>query len=61
MKIIGKSNFDLDNVNDILICENVNKTWGVFIIKAIEKITGDYDTYYPMLVEDDYELYKWEP
>jgi len=60
MKIIGKSNFDLDNVSDILICENVNQTWGIFIIKAIREITGEYDTYYPMLVEDDYKLYKWE-
>jgi hypothetical protein len=23
MKIVGKSNFDLDNVSDILLCENV--------------------------------------
>ena len=61
MKIIGKSNFDLDNVSDILICENVNKTWGRFIIKAIREITGEYDTYYPELVDDDYELYEWKP
>jgi len=60
-KIIGKSNFDLDNVSDILIADNLNKYYGEKIVKYLQDNTRDNDTYFPRLVEQDYKLYKWEP
>lgn len=61
MKIIGISNHDLDNVSDILIADNVNKYYGNKIIQYLQDATTDNDRYYPKLVDDDYELYKWMP
>ena len=60
-KIIGVSNFDLDNVNDILIADNLNKYYGEKILKFLFDTMGDNDKYFPRLVEQDYELYVWEP
>jgi len=60
-KIIGKSNFDLETVNDILIADKLNKYYGEKIVKFLQDNTRDNDTYFPRLVEQDYKLYKWEP
>ena len=61
MKIIGKSNYDLDTVDDIIIAENIGKGWGELIIAAMREFMSESEKYYPLLVEDNYELYKWEP
>ena len=61
MKIIGISNFNLDNVSDILIASNINKYYGKIILKALKDNMNEHDIYYPRLVEDDYELYEWQP
>lgn len=61
MKIIGKSNYDLDTVDDIIIAENIGKGWGELIITAMREFMSESEKYYPLLVEDDYELYKREP
>ena len=60
MKIIMKSNFDLETVDDFIIAENVNKYYGQKIIKLMRDAAREDDKYYPMLVEDDYELYEWQ-
>ena len=59
-KIIGKSNFNYDNVSDILIADNMSKYYGEKILKFLEEDTHEYDTYYPKLVKQDYKLYKYE-
>lgn len=61
MKIIGCSNYDLENVSDILIAENVNVYYGKKIIEFLQTDTSEHDMYYPKLVEDSYKLYKFEP
>jgi hypothetical protein len=61
MKIIGISNYCLDSVSDILIASNVNSYYGKMILKALNEDIHEGDTYFPRLVEDDYELYVWEP
>lgn len=61
MKIVGKSNYDLDSVDDILIAENVNRYYGEMIVELLKNRAREDDTYYPFLVEDDYKLYKWQP
>lgn len=59
-KIIGVSNFCLDNVSDILIADNLNKYYGERIVEFLHNQMRSDDTYYPKLVEQDYKLYKWE-
>ena len=59
MKLIAKSNFDLETVNDVLIAENVHKGFGEHIVRVLNKDKSD-DTYFYSLVENDYELYKFE-
>jgi hypothetical protein len=62
MKIIAKSNFDNESVNDFLVCENVKKEFGKYIVaKLNEKYSGENRTYFYVLVSDDYTLYKFEP
>jgi hypothetical protein len=62
MKIVGKSNFDLDNVNDILVAENVNLEYADRILDFInDKFTSSSSGYYFFLEKDDYKLYKFEP
>lgn len=60
-KIIGMSNFCLDYVDDFLIADNLNEYYGKMIEKFLQDNMHEHDTYYPRLVEQDYELYKWEP
>lgn len=61
MKLIAKSNFDLEGVDDILIAENVHPSFGKYIVNLLIKNMREDDTYFYKLVEDDYELYKFEP
>lgn len=60
-KIIGISNFCLDYISDILIADNLNEYYGKKILKFLEDTMYENDTYSPRLVEQDYELYMWEP
>jgi len=60
-KIIGKSNFNYDNVSDVLICDNLSKYYGEKILKFLRDDMGYNDTYYPKLVDQNYVLYEWKP
>lgn len=60
-KIIGVSNFNLDEVSDILIAENLNKYYGKKIVTFLQDTMHESDTYYPRLVDQNHELYVWEP
>ncbi|HAX18416.1 MAG TPA: hypothetical protein DCY00_07475 [Actinobacteria bacterium] len=62
MKIIGHSNFDLETVNEILIAENINPEYANGIVDYMnETFSSSSADYYFFLVEDDRELYKFEP
>jgi hypothetical protein len=61
MKIVGKSNYDLDYVSDILIAENVNEYYGKLMVTLLQHDMDGTETYYPELVDDDYKLYEWQP
>lgn len=62
MKIIGKSNFDLDTVNDILIAEKVDPAYADGMVDYLnETFCDSHSTYCFFLVEDDYKLYRFEP
>lgn len=61
MKIIIKSNFDNESVNDRLVCDNVNSFFGNEIVGFLNSFVTEYSTYYYELVPDDYKLYCFEP
>ena len=62
MKIVGKSNFDNEMVDDILIVENINPAYADGILDLInETFCDERSTYCFFLKEDDYILYKFEP
>lgn len=61
MKIVAKSNYDLDDWSEYIIAEGLNSYYGKLICEFLQsKVTND-DSAWPVLVEDDYELYIWEP
>lgn len=61
MKIIGISNHNLENVSDIIIAENIHNAYGKIIIDFLEDKTTNNSKYYPVLVEDGYQLYEFDP
>jgi hypothetical protein len=61
MKIIGTSNFDDEFVSDKLICTGVDKFWGERLVKLLNESSGESSYYFYKLVDDEYELYKFEP
>ena len=64
MKIIAVDNFNRDHVDDILIAEGIKEEeWGTCMLDALNAKFCDYDSapYFYRLVEDNYELKKWEP
>lgn len=63
MKVIGKSNFDLETVSDFLVCDSATKYYAKRIAAFLnaQEAGGDYSQTYYVAVEDGYELYRWEP
>jgi len=62
MKIIKVSNFDHETVDDILICENLGLIYGHKIVNHLNDTeSGETSRYYFRLVDDDYELYRFQP
>lgn len=58
MKIITRSNFDLDWYKETIVAENVNEYYGAQMVDAWHKQYGNEDnSEYLDLVGDDYELY----
>lgn len=61
-KIIGKSNFDDERVDDILIAENVPEKMGMAMVSFLnDNYSTNQSTYYYFLVDQDKELYHFEP
>lgn len=58
MKIITKSNFDLELFAETVVAENVSEGYGKELVGAWSDVfrKGHHDTYLA-LVEDDYVLY----
>lgn len=62
MKIVCKSNYDLESVSDRLVAENVNEHYGKFLVEQLNnRYSGDQSPDFFKLVDDDYVLYKFEP
>jgi len=61
MKVIGKSNFDNETVDDILIDVNLTKENAEQIANNMNEDCAENSKYYYKAVEDDYVLYRFEP
>jgi len=55
MKIIRKSNYDLETVSDELIAENVTKYYARIIVDSLNEKCSDADFF--EAVDNDYKLY----
>jgi hypothetical protein len=60
MKIICVDNYNRENYDDVLIAENVHKGYGKLLVDLLNESPKRGDSDYFRLVEDDYELYKYE-
>jgi hypothetical protein len=61
LRIIRVDNFARENVSDVLVCENVNKFYGKYLVDFLnDKLSGEHSSDFYKLVEDDYILYKYE-
>ncbi len=62
MKIICKDNYDRESVDDKLVCSNVSEYYGKIIVESLNnKLSGDRSSDFYKLVDNEYELYRWEP
>jgi len=61
MKVIGKSNFDNEMVNDILIKDDLANDVADNIAKDMNDKSHENSMYFYKAVADDYVLYEFEP
>lgn len=62
MKLVLVSNFDREDVDDILLAENVNVRYADDIVQMWNaKYSSDTSMYYCQIKPDNYDLKKWEP
>lgn len=63
MKIIGADNFDRDNVDDFLVCENLTEQRATFIVRALNIVycKSDHSPTYYKAVDDNYKLRSFTP
>lgn len=55
-KVIGRSNFNLESVADILIQDNLTEANAVAIVESMNKTVQDGSTYYYYAVPQDTRL-----
>lgn len=60
MKIICVDNYDREFRDDILIAINVHPSYGKLLVDTINDSPKRYDGDFFRLVEDNYELFKFE-
>jgi hypothetical protein len=61
MKIINVDSFNMEDKDDFLVCDNVSYFYGKYLTEFLNiKFSGNNSSDYFMLVEDNYELYKFE-
>lgn len=61
VKIIRVDNFARETLDDSIVCENVNDFYGKAIVNYLNgKYSGDHSPDFYRLVDDSYELYKYE-
>ena len=63
MKIIGADNFDRDEIDDFLVCENLTEQRATFIVRALNIVycKSDHSPTYYKAVDDNYKLRSFTP
>lgn len=61
MKLICKDNYNRESISDSLIAENVSEFWANQIKTALNDKMGENSSTFVDAVQDDYELYQFEP
>lgn len=61
MKIVATSNYNLDDFNEYVIAEGLNNYYGKLICDFLQSKVTEYDDIWPVLKEDDYVPFVWEP
>ena len=62
MKIINKDNFNRESMSDSVVAENVPDFYADTITEALNnKFGGERSSDYFLSVQDDYELYIFDP
>jgi len=62
MKIINKDNFNRESMSDSVVAENVPDFYADTITEALNnKFGGERSTDYFLAVQDDYEIYIFDP
>lgn len=59
MKIVGKSNFDIESMADCLVADNVPSIFAETLCAAMNaKFSGEDELYYFHVKSDDYKLWR---
>jgi len=61
MKIVAKSNYNLDDYCEYIIAEGLNSYYGKLICDFLQDRVKEGDSAWPVLKEDDYVPFVWEP
>jgi len=61
MKIVATSNYNLDDYCEYIIAEGLNSYYGKLICDFLQSQVRDGDSAWPVLKEDDYVPFVWEP
>ena len=61
MKVIITDNFDRESMSDELLVGNLSKRQAEVVANALNKDGGECSPYFYRAVEDDYELYIYDP
>ena len=61
MKIVATSNYAQDNFSEYIIAENLNSYYGKLICDLLQSSVRDGESAWPVLKEDDYIPFVWEP
>jgi len=61
MKIVATSNYSLDDYSEYVIAEGLNSYYGKLICDFLQSKVTDGDSAWPVLKEDDYVPFVWEP
>jgi len=61
MKIVATSNYALDDYSEYVIAEGLNSYYGKLICDFLQSKVTEEDSVWPVLKEDDYVPFVWEP
>lgn len=61
MKIIRQDNFNREMVSEVFVAQQLSVWYADLIVELLNSKESVNSPDYYKVVEDDYELYEWEP